>query len=340
MLTVALEKALRSQGVCGERVLAAVSGGADSVALLRGLANLAPRCGLTLIVAHFDHGLRGAESTADAVWVEELAASLGIRCCRGTTESALDPAATGVEEQSRDLRYRFFEATARAERCRVVLTAHTADDQAETVLHHVIRGTGWAGLRGIPAERVLCGGLRLVRPLLAVGRSEVLSYLAELGQEYRVDVSNFDVSLTRNALRHEILPLLRERWNPRVAEALCSLSELAVETDACLGELADRYLQEALLTAGPHRLTLDREALRALPALLLQELFRRLWVRQGWSRQDLGRKSLQRLAQLVLADGKVSAMDLPGGVRAAGQGGILELERNAGLESSPSVENP
>lgn len=340
VLTAVLEHSLRLHGGLGQRVLVAVSGGADSVSLLRASVEISARCGLTTVAAHFDHGLRGPESTADAIWVQELAQSLGIDCQVGRADAAPLDVGTGVEERARNLRYAFLRQVAEQEQCPLVLTAHTADDQAETVLHHLLRGTGWAGLRGIPPERRLTETIRLIRPLLAVSREDVFAYLAELGQEFRVDSSNADVSLTRNSLRREILPLLRERFNPRVSEALCSLSELAAETDACLGELAEQFLAESLLESSADRVTLDLERLRASPELLLRELLRRLWVRQGWPRQDLGRKQLQRTAAAIRAGGAVDAFDLPGGVRATGRGGVLQLQRNAGKPSGSGVENP
>lgn len=340
MLTAALEHSLRLHGGLGQRILVAVSGGADSVALLRGCVDISARCGLTMVAGHFDHGLRGAESTADAVWVAELAQRLGANCQVGRADASGLGGGTGVEERARDLRYAFLRQVAELQGCRLVLTAHTADDQAETVFHHLIRGTGWAGLCGIPAERPLAESVRLVRPLLSVSREDVLAYLAELGQEFRVDSSNADVSLTRNALRREILPLLRERFNPRVSEALCSLSQLAAETDACLGELSERFLAEALLESAADRVTLDLERLRSSPELLLRELLRRLWMRQGWPRQDLGRRQLQRTAEAIRAGGTVEAFDLPGGVQVSGRGGVLQLQRNAGKPAGSGVENP
>lgn len=340
MLTAVLEHSLRLHGGLGQRVLVAVSGGADSVALLRACVDISARCELSLVAGHFDHGLRGPQSTADAAWVAELAQRLGINCQVGRADASEPRSGTGVEERARDRRYAFLRQVAEHEGCPVVLTAHTADDLAETVLHHLIRGTGWAGLCGIPAERPLTESIRLVRPLLAVSRENVLAYLSGLGQEFRVDSSNADVSLTRNSLRREILPLLRERFNPRVSEALCSLSELAAETDACLAELSERFLAEALLESAPDRVTLDLERLRSSPELLLRELLRRLWVRQGWPRQGLGRKQLQRMAESIRAGGMVDAFDLPGGVRVSGRGGVLQLQRNAGKPAGSGVENP
>src|SRR5205823_11908216 len=124
----------------------------------------------------------------------------------------------GIEETARDERYRFLEVTAVAIGCRAIATAHTADDQAETILHHVLRGTGLAGLRGIPRARELASGITLIRPLLDLERSVVLDYLAKIGQDFRDDASNRDEAYTRNRIRHQLLPLLAREYNPHIGE--------------------------------------------------------------------------------------------------------------------------
>jgi len=158
-------------------VVVAVSGGADSVALLRGMASARSTLAGSgrLIVAHFNHGLRGAESDADQAFVEELAARFQLQCCSARAA----PAGSGhvAEEAARNQRYAFLLQTASTQGARVVATAHTADDQIETVLHRVVRGSGLSGLAGIPFTRSLSEAVALVRPLLHYRRAEILAYL-------------------------------------------------------------------------------------------------------------------------------------------------------------------
>ena len=167
----------------------AVSGGSDSVGLLRALAALAPGLGLKLSVAHLDHGVRGDAARADAALVAELSAALGLPFDLGHWH----PSRPGhFEADARQARYAWLTEVARARGAEAIAVGHTRDDQAETILHRILRGTGLRGLAGIPSRRPIAEGLTLVRPLLHVGREEIRVYLAALGQSYRDDASNAD----------------------------------------------------------------------------------------------------------------------------------------------------
>ncbi|HEX5104177.1 MAG TPA: tRNA lysidine(34) synthetase TilS, partial [Pirellulaceae bacterium] len=182
-------------------VLVAVSGGADSVALLRGLHQLKAAGEGRLVLAHFNHRLRGAESDADQALVEELARRLGLEAVVGARGREGEGERGRSEESLRELRYEFLAAAADKVGARFVATAHTADDQVETVLMNVLRGTGLAGLAGIPRVRRLTDAATLIRPLLNVTRAEVLEYLHSLGQSYRDDATNQSADYTRNRVR-------------------------------------------------------------------------------------------------------------------------------------------
>src|SRR5262245_47978864 len=211
------------------RLLVAVSGGADSMALLRGLCELQKQRPLVLRAGHLDHKMRGQAARDDADWVAETCRLLDLPCTIGRADVAeiARSSGRGIEETARDERYRFLEDTARGLDFPAVALAHTADDQAETILHHILRGTGLSGLGGIPRERVLESGVRLWRPLLEIDRSLLLDYLGSVGQSYREDESNHDAAYTRNRIRHQLLPLLASNYNPRVREALCRLGSQA-----------------------------------------------------------------------------------------------------------------
>jgi tRNA(Ile)-lysidine synthase len=217
----------------GAVVVVGVSGGADSIALLHGLRALGRDHDhpLRLHVAHLHHGIRGADADADAAFVESLAADLGLPCIRDHVDipklHAREPGSR--EELARRERYRFFERA--AARCGAdhIAVGHHADDQAETVLHRIVRGTGLRGLAGMAPVRTLRGveGCRLVRPLLCVTRKEILAYLESGGMAYRTDATNADRDLTRNRIRGELLPELARDYNPRVRAALVRLAEQA-----------------------------------------------------------------------------------------------------------------
>src|ERR1700728_1619023 len=231
----------------GDRIGVAVSGGIDSVALLRLLLELRSELGLVLSVVHFNHKLRGLESEADQEFVEGLAREHGLEFlveCGDVTERAADER-SGVEAAARELRYEFFQsllgAGADSERefdaalprlLAKIVTGHTLDDQAETVLMRLIRGTGLRGLGGIYPRIVVehedgRGHGEIVRPLLGIRRRELEQYLVDLKQPWREDSTNADSKFTRNRVRQLVLPLLEQEFNPAVVENLSELAEIA-----------------------------------------------------------------------------------------------------------------
>ena len=228
-----LRRSLRTLGIPArtKRMLVAVSGGADSVALLVGLQRVAPGLGIQLRVAHLHHGLRGAEADADARFVRALAKRLKILCVTGRADvrALARKEKISIEMAARAARYAFLADAARRWGRRggaaAIATAHTMNDQAETVLLRLARGAGLRGLAGIPPER-LEGEVRVVRPLLGVRRAAIEVFLKEAGQAWREDSSNDDRAMLRNRVRHEVLPLLAARLNPRIVETLARTAEI------------------------------------------------------------------------------------------------------------------
>jgi tRNA(Ile)-lysidine synthase len=212
----------------GDRVGVGVSGGADSVALLRILRELSRQEAFRLSVLHFNHGLRGADSQADEEFVAALAAQLGIPFLSGREDVAGVARARrwNLEDAGRRLRYGFFSAQIAENRIDRVAVAHTADDQAETVLARILRGTGPAGL----AATYPVNG-QVVRPLLEVRRAELREYLGNLGQQWREDASNYDRSRLRSWLRHELLPILEREIQPAIVSHLGRLAAMSREDD-------------------------------------------------------------------------------------------------------------
>ncbi|HEY2253257.1 MAG TPA: tRNA lysidine(34) synthetase TilS [Planctomycetaceae bacterium] len=310
------------------RILVAVSGGADSMALLRGLLTLRSEFRLALHVGHLDHQFRGAASRADADWLREVCQALDVPLTIGRADIPQTASRTGkgIEETARHARYEFLDQTALEHKCGVIALAHTADDQAETILHHVLRGTGLAGLRGIPRERQLDSGVRLLRPLLNVDRSTVRDYLGEIRQDFREDESNCDESFTRNRIRRRLLPLLAEDYNPQIRQALLRLGRQAGEAQEALDELASSLLDRALESSSANECRLKWQPFKDVPRHLIRETLSLLWRRLGWPRQKMGFDQWDELAGIILDGG---AATLPAEIDARREGRWLVLRRLA-----------
>jgi len=248
----------------GGRILCAVSGGADSMYLLERLREF----GYDVSAAHFDHGLRGEDSRRDAAFVRDWCGEHGIPFTGGESDTAEYAAEhrLGTEEAARVLRYDFLERAADEMGAAVIATAHTADDNAETVLLHLARGAGARGLGGIPPVRG-----RIVRPMLDVTRGEVLSYLAQRGIPYVEDATNAGDAYARNRIRHHVVPALRAE-NPAFAEAVGRTSRLLREDEVFLDGLSLRFLQENALDDG----TLPVSAFSQLPAPVARRVVRHM----------------------------------------------------------------
>ena len=222
----------------GAKVLCACSGGADSVCLLHLLHAMQD---ISVVCAHFNHGLRGAESDRDAAFVKALCDRLGIPCVTECGDAAAWAAAhgLGIEAAARELRYDFLHRAAAAHGCTRIATAHNAEDNAETVLMHLIRGSGGRGLSGIPPVRG-----SVVRPLLTVTRAEIAAYLAKNGLPHTEDSSNASDDYARNRIRHRVLPLLLEE-NSAAVEHICAAAELLRKDEDFLSDAAERFLRAA-----------------------------------------------------------------------------------------------
>jgi len=306
-------------------VLVAYSAGPDSTALLAGLASLTTLATRgSIAAAHFNHRLRDAESDADEAHAAAEAERLGVRYVAGRRDT-VRPRGEGIEEAARDERYRFLIDAAMRLGVRYVVTAHTLDDQAETVLHRLLRGTGLTGLGGIPRSRSLAdGAIGLVRPLLNVRRTEVMDYLTQRRLAYRVDASNADVRFTRNKLRHVLLPLLQAEFNPQIAVALANLANQADDLREFVGELVEPLVDRAVVRRDEVSCELDCTVFVGRPRHLVREAFVTLWRRCGWPRGGMGYAEWGRLADLA---GRPDARPdvLPGSVVAERRGAMLVL---------------
>ncbi len=319
---------------CDLTLLLALSGGGDSVALFRAMHALKTSGPGRLVAGHVNHGLRGEESQGDERFVRELCERFGVPCevVRASIDPQMPEAADGLETAARTVRYEVLEKLAADCGARYVVTAHTADDQAETILHRVLRGTGIHGLAGIPRARPLGRGCTLIRPLLGLRRSELLNYLADLGQPYRSDSSNADPRFTRNRLRHQLLPLLAAQFNSGVVEALLRLGTLAGEAQEAIDRRVQDLTPQCVLRHGSGPVRIQLRPLVGEPRYLLRELLIAAWRDAGWPLRSMGFQQWDALTEMIL---RIDAGDrpaagkliLPGNVRAEVRDGELCLDR-------------
>lgn len=308
------------------RVLAAVSGGADSMALLSLLCRW-PQPGLTVAAVHVHHGIRGAEADRDAAFVAERcrAWKVPLFLVHADVPGIAARERLGLEETGRLVRYAVFAHMAQMWQADAVATAHTASDQAETVLMHLLRGCGIAGLAGIPAARG-----KLVRPLLSCTRAEIEAYCRRLGIPYVTDSTNADVRYTRNAVRHELLPAM-QRLNPAAEQALLRIADSAAEDEAYLSRLAQEALERARLPEG-----LDGRQIADAPPSIGYRMLQQTLAAVGC--RSMERRHFEEFHRL-LTQGN-GAVCLPGGWRLAVAGGCVRIDRPTDAPSMPPDTQP
>jgi tRNA(Ile)-lysidine synthase len=324
--------------VISDKALVAVSGGADSTALLLALDELikAKRLELKITVAHLDHGLRKKASEDDAEWVAKLARELGFEfeLGRANVASRAKETADNLEQAARRARYEFLAKTAKSKQAKLVLTAHTMDDQAETVLLRLLRGSGADGLTGIEPIRHFDAksNLLLVRPLVTwAKRADTESYCDHRKIQIRIDEMNDDQRFARVRVRKQLVPLLQS-FNAKVVEGLARTAELLREDVSVLNEAADELLCEAgepvrkNKTETKSRL-LSVDVLARAPAAIRRRALRK-WISEG--RGDLRRLELVHLSgieRLLAGNSGGRIAELPGGATVLRQHGWLELRK-------------
>lgn len=316
----AFDESLARHPNVGRVWLVAVSGGPDSMALLRTAQIAASRTGAEVLSGHIDHQLR-PDSGADAEWVADQCQKLGIRCL---TQTVTVPHDGAIEETARRVRYEALAQMAAQAHASAILTGHTADDQAETVLHHLFRGTGLQGLVGIPEVRQLHETLWIWRPLLSVRRQLIVDELQHWQQPFRTDSSNASSRYTRNRVRNELIPWLERELNPRSVDAVLRLSEQAAETLDWLQSMAAKLLNTAIVQPETEVVRLRCAPLVESAPVVARECFVQLWRRKDWPRQAMTRTHWEKLVELCSADGP-PALQMPGEIDVRRRGDLLVL---------------
>ena len=322
----------------GAAVVVGVSGGADSVALLSVLRTLAadPKRAYQLTVAHLDHGLRD-ESAEDARFVAELARSWELQCIMGSpADWPADESLRkrdGIEGEARRRRYAFLLDAARQVGAGYIAAGHHADDNTETIIERIVRGSHLRGVRGIaPARPIGDGGLMLVRPLLETRRSEIEAYCQRQNLTWRTDHTNADTAFRRNFIRHELLPLLRERMNPAVDDALRRLASAAGEVEDFLASAGEDALARAIVEfqQQPSRLALSAVAIAAEKDIIRSYAMRSALEKMGVGMRAITTERIEELAGLAEASAG-SAVALPGNI-------LARRERDEIIIESPTCE--
>jgi len=324
----------------GDRVLAAVSGGPDSVALLYLLGELVPRMDLTLGVAHLNHGLRPeAQDEADFAGTLARNLTLPFHCEARDVAAYKQHHGLSLEEAAREVRYTFYNKIAAAEGYHKVALGHHRDDNAEMVLMNLLRGAGPLGLSGIPPVR----DKLIVRPLINITRSQIMAYLQQRRLTYVTDTTNADLRFTRNRIRHVLLPLIRKDFNPGISAALHRTATIIADENAWIESQADLLWDRSVLTADSRQLSLDPAVLAGMPRAAARRLLRRAVCKLGVSLRRITFSHVDRLYGLISA-GENARVDLPGLISAVKQDDrlilrVMDTPRQAVVERDPKNES-
>jgi tRNA(Ile)-lysidine synthase len=316
----------------GDKIVVAVSGGADSISLIQILHNVRTTLGVELHVAHLDHGLRGKASLEDADFVRTRAAELGLQA---TIESRdvktyRKQNHLSLEEAAREVRYKFLEEVVIAVGGASVAVAHTSNDHVETLTLHLLRGTGLTGLVGLKEKSILqykrVGPLPIIRPLLCISRADVEQYCRDLNLEFRTDSTNESLSITRNRIRHKLLPRLRAEFNPRIDEALDRLSRLASDDVNFINSEASKAVTSVVRAEGD-KIRIERPGFLASHPALKRAVLRQALASVLGSPKDIEATHIEEM--LALAAGEAGrSIDLPGGIKFSSGYQELMLGRN------------
>ncbi len=307
----------------GDRILIGVSGGPDSVALLNVLIALAPQLEVSLGLAHLDHGLRGRASEHDAAFVTTLARQLDLPChqCCKDVRAYGQRHGLSIEEAGRRCRYAFFEEIATTEGYHKIALGHHADDNAELILINLFRGSGPQGLTGIPPVRLP----RIVRPLITQRRKAILEYLQATDSAHVEDESNQDLSFLRNRIRHQLLPELKETYNPNIIGALNRLSTIAREDEEWLTAVMQPIYDQTLVSTTSDRIILSLPIFHTLPVAVQKRLLRMALKHLKGELRRISHRHINHILALASNPRTDRCIDLPDQIQVLRAPGTLDF---------------
>ena len=319
-----------------DRVVVALSGGPDSTALLYALAQISKQLDFDIIAAHYNHGLRGTSSDEDEKYSQELATKFGLIFVSGKMDTKLRQKGVSPEDFYRKQRYQFLNKVAQDYNAQKIALGHNIQDQAETVLLNLLRGSGLEGLRGILPIREG----KFIRPLIEVSRSEIIAFLSEAEISYCIDSSNQSNIYLRNKIRSELIPYLKDKFNPKIVGNLAQMAEILRQDDDYIRKSVQEALQSTYIQNQPDGISLNSEYVKGLAPAIRLRLFKKILEslkpeKNGFSFSNI--KALERLA-LTAESGK--RISLPFGIEARREYDNLILSRDDACLKQVDYEYP
>ena len=293
----------------GDRVVVAVSGGPDSVCLLDILQELEDELGIELVVAHFDHGLRPDEDEAENRFVESLTAALNLPFETKKADPGMGQGGASLEERARHARYQFFEEVKAKFSAQKIAIGHNLNDQAETVLMRLLRGSGPSGLAGIPP----CREDKIIRPLIEITRGEIESYLEHKGLTHMTDSSNLQACYLRNKIRLDLLPLLR-KYQPRIVERRAGEADIMRNDEAWLAARAKEWVERATETRGDGEIRIPLSSFIILPEALKNRVIRYALKMTGGSLRRVSLRHIENINKMAMGKKPQALVNLPNGI--------------------------
>ena len=310
----------------GDVILAAVSGGPDSIFLVHLLTRLKTKAGIKeIVVCNLDHGLRGRESRDDSLFVKKYSAKLGLKFIhRKANLKGLKSGGLSTEELAREARYRFFREAASRTGANVIATGHTLDDQAETVLMRFIKGASLKGIVGISPLRQ-AGAFKIIRPLIELEKNEIRQYLDESKIPYRIDSTNIEPIYFRNVIRSEVMPFL-EKYNPRLKRALFNLAEHLRGDFEFISREKER-IQKGIVRQQGSSVEIRLKDIVIQPRAIQKEILRESLEKAGGEVKKLSFRHWKEMEALIKYGRKGNSVDLPGGVRVSRTESLIYFNR-------------
>ena len=302
----------------GDAIMVGVSGGPDSIALVKILHTINASKGLHLrfVIAHLNHQLRGKAAEEDAQFVRDFAAGLSVPCVvkEVDVQKIADQTKCSIEEAARTERYRFFLEAAREQGATLIAIGHTADDNAETVLHRIIRGAGAVGLGGIPIKRTLApdSPIRIIRPLLFTWRKEIIQYLQNEQLGYRTDASNHETAYLRNKIRLNLIPLLESQYNPNIKNTLTQLCRIFSENNEYLSSEAKKALKSATVQSDGERHVIDARFLGKQPKIIQHRVIQEVLSNLHIPLKEITYEHYTTILDEIAKAGRMRRFQLPG----------------------------